>query len=160
MDSGPEPYTIASNHGLGSIYPSLDETYHSNAQQESHGFFGIQSDNHYSSYCSRQALKERSINIQHENHLHKVAFATKEAVPYPTDLPRTGPLVFPDSSLPYLWDWSVSWEREFRTSWGRSWKCDPFRDYRTAPTKPDKVAKNDDKKWTPLREEMFFRGMT
>lgn len=159
-----DPYTIPSNTVAESFDQGVsDRGYHSSAQAGSDQFFGVQNDNHYHQDV-RRALHERSVNAQLERSVNAQykAYALQTASAYEkitASQPESGPLEYPLASIPYLRGWSPSLEKEFRVFWHRVWRCTAFREYRTAPPKADRIAKEEDKKWTSLREEMFFRGM-
>lgn len=147
---------------MTSVQNRYDQLYNdessSRAHQESDEVFGLQNDNRYPQYV-RRALHERSTNTQYEN-LYRLGAFDKSALLYPAKLPPSGPLVLDESAISVLSGWSSAYEKEFRIVWHQSWECKAFYEYRTANPKPDRVAKDEDKKWTPLREEMFFRGQS
>jgi len=150
MESG---YTVSPT-GTGSY--DYHDGLNTSAQQESEDFFGLEHENHYGQHV-RRVLHERSVNARYEHMARQGAFS-KETHAYPQRLPSSGPLVFSDSAVSLLTGWNATYEKEFRVLWRRAWECPAFHDYRTANPKPDRVAKAEDKKWMPVREECFFRG--
>lgn len=148
------PYSIPTHSSFE--YTVGSQPHGSREQEESNHFFGLQNDDRYDQYA-RRALHERSVNTQYQPLIRVGALRDYE---YPRVLPPSGPLVLDDVSIQRLRGWNTMFENEFLALWQRCWSepNEPFSAYRTAQPKPDRVAKEEDKKWTPLREEMFFRG--
>ena len=146
----------ASPTGTGSYdYHLNNDLTSANARDDADDFFGLQNDNHYDQHV-RQALHERSVNARYENLARQGPFS-KETHAYIQKLPSSGPLVFSDPDIASLPGWNATYEKEFRIFWKTAWDVLAFYEYRTANPKPDRVAKSEDKKWMPPREEHFFR---